>query len=49
MTETIILILEVLIKGAVIVGLVQTSAAVSVYLERKISAAVQDRIAPNRV
>jgi NADH-quinone oxidoreductase subunit H len=49
MTETIILILEVLIKGAVIVGLVQTSAAVSVYLERKISAVVQDRIGPNRV
>jgi NADH-quinone oxidoreductase subunit H len=44
-----IFLIELLIKGAIIVTLVMLSAAVFVYLERKISARIQLRIGPNRV
>lgn len=43
------LLVELLIKGAIIVTLVMLSAAVFVYLERKISARIQLRYGPNRV
>ncbi|MFP4368964.1 MAG: NADH-quinone oxidoreductase subunit NuoH [Candidatus Kapaibacterium sp.] len=49
MSELAWIILEAGIKGAAIVGLVMTLAAASVYAERKVSAAIQDRIGPNRV
>ena len=48
--ETIGYILaEAGVKMLIIVSLVLTAAAVLVYLERKISAVIQDRIGPNRV
>jgi NADH-quinone oxidoreductase subunit H len=42
-------LLEALIKIIVVVGGLVTGAAVMVYLERKISAFIQNRIGPNRV
>jgi NADH-quinone oxidoreductase subunit H len=43
------LLVELTLKGAIIVTLVMLSAAVFVYLERKISARIQLRYGPNRV
>jgi len=43
------IILEALIKIIVVISLLLLSAAVSVYLERKVSAFIQMRIGPNRV
>jgi NADH-quinone oxidoreductase subunit H len=43
------IILETVIKGLIIITLLLFSAAISVYLERKISAYIQFRIGPNRV
>lgn len=49
MNETMWIIIEAAVKALTIIGLMMTSAAVSVYLERKVSAFIQDRIGPNRV
>lgn len=49
MNELIWIIIEALIKAAIIINLLLVSAAISVYLERKISAWIQYRIGPNRV
>lgn len=49
MNNILFLIIEGLIKALVIVGIIQLAAAVNVYLERKISAAIQNRIGPSRV
>lgn len=43
------ILLEAAIKALIIVGIMQTMAAVNVYLERKLSAFMQGRIGPNRV
>ena len=43
------IILEAVIKAIVVISLLLLSAAVSVYLERKVSAYIQMRIGPNRV
>lgn len=49
MNELIWIIIEALIKAIIIINLLLVSAAISVYLERKISAWIQFRIGPNRV
>lgn len=49
MNDIVFVVIESLIKALIIVGLIQGAAAVNVYLERKISAAIQNRIGPNRV
>jgi NADH-quinone oxidoreductase subunit H len=49
MSDLNALIIEASIKGLVIVGIVQTLAAFEVWLERKVSAWIQNRIGPNRV
>ncbi len=43
------IILEAIIKALVVISLLLLSAAISVYLERKVSAFIQMRIGPNRV
>lgn len=43
------ILIEVAIKALVIINILLISAAISVYLERKISAFIQLRIGPNRV
>lgn len=49
MTEIGWILLEAGIKALVIVSLILGSAAVSVYLERRVSAIIQLRLGPNRV
>lgn len=49
MPDILFIVIEALTKGLIIVSMLLMSAAVSVYLERKVSAAIQDRIGPNRV
>ncbi|MBM2813830.1 MAG: NADH-quinone oxidoreductase subunit NuoH [Ignavibacteria bacterium] len=48
MNDLLLTIIEVLIKGMVLVTFILLGAAVQVYLERKISAFIQGRIGPNR-
>ena len=43
------ILIEASIKAFVILNIVLLGAATSVYLERKVSAVIQDRIGPNRV
>ena len=43
------LIITSLIKSAVFLGIVLTLVPVAVYLERRVSAIIQDRVGPNRV
>lgn len=49
MNDIIWIIIEALIKAFIIINLLLISAAISVYLERKLSAWIQLRIGPNRV
>lgn len=49
MSDTTWFLLEFGIKAFVIVNIILTLAAVEVYLERKVSAWIQNRIGPNRV
>ena len=49
MEETLIILMRTLIKAVIIVTMVMLSAAVFVYLERRVSAFIQMRIGPNRV
>lgn len=49
MAEIGIILLEALLKALVIIGLLLLIAAVSVWAERKVSAAIQNRYGPNRV
>ncbi len=48
MNDLIWLIVETLIKAIIIITIVLMAAAVLVYMERKISAFIQNRIGPNR-
>jgi NADH-quinone oxidoreductase subunit H len=43
------LIISSLIKSAIVLGIVLTLVPISVYLERRVSAVIQDRVGPNRV
>lgn len=43
------LIISSLVKSAIVLGIVLTLVPVSVYLERRVSAVIQDRVGPNRV
>jgi len=49
MSEFIWLLIEVGIKALFIITMILSAAAVLVYLERKVSAFIQNRIGPNRV
>lgn len=49
MNEISTIIIETLIKAAVVVNIILVGAAAEVYLERKISAWIQNRVGPNRV
>jgi len=43
------IVIETLIKAAIIVNIILTGAAAEVYIERKVSAWIQNRLGPNRV
>lgn len=43
------IVIETVLKGAFIITFIQLMAAINVYLERKVSAYIQNRIGPNRV
>ena len=43
------LIISTVIKSAAVLGIVLTLVPISVYLERRVSAIIQDRVGPNRV
>lgn len=49
MEDILIVLFESLIKAVIILSLILTAAAVLVYVERKMSAWIQNRIGPNRV
>jgi len=49
MDNLIWILIEASIKAFVIINIILLGAATSVYLERKVSAVIQDRIGPNRV
>jgi NADH-quinone oxidoreductase subunit H len=49
MSELTFIIIETVIKAIVIITMILLAAAVLVYMERKVSAFIQNRIGPNRV